>query len=428
MIFHIGVLTYFCTYQYNEIMLNNFTVKNYKNITLEEPLRLDALNIFIGPNGCGKSNLFEAIQFLQDSIEHGLQKTIRTYRKGLDSILNKNTIPPCEINFKWCFSLLQRTMYFGGGIKPIEYLLDLEVFDFNKYSVKHETLKDSDEPTVEYTWKYIDFSYSKGTVIEGNKNAGTWTNEHPTEEVSEGEIALQVLSSPKQYPAIDHVKRNVTLWRFYNANHISIKQIKNKPSEIDPSDTYLDETGENLAIVLYNLISNDDSGFKDALDRLLLALYEDFEDLKFPIIDSKHLEMRWKKRDIRKPLPLDGLSDGTIRMLCWVAVLSHPNPSPLICIDEPEIGLHPEWIIILADLIKEAAESGKTQVLIATHSPDLLDCFSDSAENIIVTETDEQKNAVFKRLDMDELKPWLERYRLGEMYRNGDSVVGGWSY
>ncbi|MBF0538514.1 MAG: AAA family ATPase [Nitrospirae bacterium] len=201
-------------------------------------------------------------------------------------------------------------------------------------------------------------------------------------------------------------------------------------TKVDPSDLYLDETGENLAIVLYNLIQRDHSefDFEAEFNSLLKALFDGFDGLKFPIIDSQHLDMRLKYKDIGKPLALHELSDGTIRMLCWTAVLCHPVPSPIICIDEPETGLHPEWINILADLIKVAVQRGKTQVLIATHSPDLLDCFSDCTENVVVTETDDEKNAVFRRLDSEELQPWLERYRLGEMYRKRKTVIGGWPY
>ncbi|MBV6342508.1 AAA family ATPase [Candidatus Magnetobacterium casense] len=410
-------------------MLEKFFVKNYKNILMDEneSLSLGKLNIFIGPNGCGKSNLFEAIKFLPDCIEYGLQKTIRTYRKGVQSLLNKNFSIPSKINFKWQFPPIPNIV---SGI-PAEYELDLSIDDYNYFSVEREIMQESKSRKIgeQRNWMYLAFNFGKGVVnrYEGSRPMGF---EHPEEEISSDEIALKTLSSPKQYPAIEHIKQQVSLWRFYNANHISIRNIKDKPSKVDPLDLYLDETGENLAIVLHNLTQRDHSefDFEAEFNSLLKSLLDGFDGLKFPIIDSQHIEMRLKYKAIKKQLALHELSDGTIRMLCWAAVLCHPTPSPVICIDEPEVGLHPEWINILADLIKVAVKRGKTQVLLATHSPDILDCFSDRAEDVIVMETDDENNAMFTRLDPEELEPWLERYRLGEMYRNRESVIGGWSY
>ncbi|KWT92774.1 AAA family ATPase [Candidatus Magnetominusculus xianensis] len=412
-------------------MLNNFFVENYKNLIMEKPLPLGKLNIFIGPNGSGKSNLFEAVHFLPDCLEHGMQKEIRSRLKGLDSILNKNLSVPNKISFKWGFKSVPMVV----AKVPVRYILDIDISSYSYYAIEREILEET-KPRIggqTHIKRHLDFSYSRGEVnidvdISPSKEAVKKNVAEDFEVIPEGELALRKLSSPIQYPGVEYIKNKVSLWRFYNANHISIKNIRDKPSEIDPSTIYIDETGENLAIVLYNLMSKEDSDFGDELYRLLGALCENFKDLKFPIIDSQHLEMRWKNNDVKRQLTLHGLSDGTIRMLCWAAILCHPNPSPLICIDEPEIGLHPEWIYILADLIKEAVERGKTQILLATHSPDLLDCFTEYAANVIVTETDDTRNAVFKKLDTDELKPWLKRYRLGEMYRKREPIIGGWSY
>ncbi|KJU87001.1 hypothetical protein MBAV_000805, partial [Candidatus Magnetobacterium bavaricum] len=104
----------------------------------EDPLLLDDLNIFVGPNGCGKSNLFEAIRFLPDCIEYGLQKTIRIYRKGLNSILNKNISTPNKMSFKWQFPSIPNML---GNI-PVEYELDLSIRDLKDFSIEHETMQE----------------------------------------------------------------------------------------------------------------------------------------------------------------------------------------------------------------------------------------------------------------------------------------------
>ncbi len=119
-------------------------------------------------------------------------------------------------------------------------------------------------------------------------------------------------------------------------------------------------------------------------------------------------------------IPAARLSDGTLRYLCLLAILCHPKPPPLICIEEPELGLHPDILPTVADLLKEAAE--RCQLIVTTHSDVLVDCMHDEPENVLVAEKDENGTRL-KRLKADELKPWLEKYRLGELWMSGD--LGG---
>ena len=108
------------------------------------------------------------------------------------------------------------------------------------------------------------------------------------------------------------------------------------------------------------------------------------------------------------------ISDGTMRILCLIAILKSPNPAPLICIDEPEIGLHPEWIKVVGELLEEA--STRTQLVVTTHSPELVSKMK--PENVIVCEK-EDGASVMERLNEKELATWLEKYTLGELWLSG---------
>jgi predicted ATPase len=122
----------------------------------------------------------------------------------------------------------------------------------------------------------------------------------------------------------------------------------------------------------------------------------------------------------RFTIPATRLSDGTLRYLCLLAVLCHPNPPPLICIEEPELGLHPDVLPTLADLLKEA--STRTQLIVTTHSDVLVDAMSDQPESVLVAEKGEH-GTTLTRLDAEKLKPWLEKYRLGQLWTRGE--IGG---
>jgi predicted ATPase len=103
-----------------------------------------------------------------------------------------------------------------------------------------------------------------------------------------------------------------------------------------------------------------------------------------------------------------------------LAVLCHPNPPPLVCIEEPELGLHPDVLPTLADLLKEA--STRTQLIVTTHSDVLVDAMSDQPEAVLVAEKGEH-GTTLTRLDTEKLKPWLEKYRLGHLWTRGE--IGG---
>ncbi|MEZ4651786.1 MAG: AAA family ATPase [Candidatus Eisenbacteria bacterium] len=118
--------------------------------------------------------------------------------------------------------------------------------------------------------------------------------------------------------------------------------------------------------------------------------------------------------------PARRLSDGTLRYLCLLAILVDPAPSPLTVIEEPELGLHPDIQVRLGALLREA--SSRTQLLVTTHSDILVDALTDDAEAIVICEKREGGTSL-RRLDKEQLRPWLEKYRLGELWISGE--LGG---
>ena len=119
-------------------------------------------------------------------------------------------------------------------------------------------------------------------------------------------------------------------------------------------------------------------------------------------------------------VPATRLSDGTLHYLCLLAILYDPAPPPLICIDEPELGLHPDLINHIAEALKFASQN--TQLIITTHSVSLVDAFTDDPETILVCEKTNDCTRM-QRLDAEKLKPWLENYRLGALWTSGE--IGG---
>lgn len=170
------------------------------------------------------------------------------------------------------------------------------------------------------------------------------------------------------------------------------------------SKEFLRDGSGNPALVLL------DMNFKGVHERIrayLRRFCERFNDLKVNL-DGPFAKTYVEESGLLEPLVSWRLSDGTLKFLCLLAVLLDPNPAPLICIEEPEVGLHPEAIQIVADALVEASE--RTQFIVTTHSEALIDALSDRPEDVLVTERDFENSTQFRRLDKKQLSVWLERY------------------
>ena len=120
---------------------------------------------------------------------------------------------------------------------------------------------------------------------------------------------------------------------------------------------------------------------------------------------------------LNQPVPATRLSDGTIRYLCLLAILCHPTPPPLICIEEPELGMHPDIIPTIAELLVDASQ--RTQLIVTTHSDILVSALSSIPEAVIVCDRD-ATGSQLQRLDAEQLQEWLEKFALGDLWRMGE--------
>ena len=147
--------------------------------------------------------------------------------------------------------------------------------------------------------------------------------------------------------------------------------------------------------------------------------YEPVADIDAELLGT-HLRIMVKEKGLASRTSGSRLSDGTIRWLVLLTILLHPSPPPVVCIEEPELGLHPDIIPTLADLLRDA--STRTQLILTTHSPSLVDAFSEDPEAICVCEKSEGSTTI-KRLDPKDLTVWLKEYSLGNLWKSGQ--IGG---
>jgi predicted ATPase len=146
-----------------------------------------------------------------------------------------------------------------------------------------------------------------------------------------------------------------------------------------------------------------------------------FQELNFPPALDQYIQMRIQWKDLTWQQPAAALSDGILRYLFIIAALISPWPPSLICIDEPEIGFHPGVFPIIAEYAADAAK--RSQVIFTTHSPEFLNAFDEVAVPTVTVFDWHDGATEMRKVSGDKLKYWLEKYKLGEMFRDGDLEI-----
>jgi predicted ATPase len=175
--------------------------------------------------------------------------------------------------------------------------------------------------------------------------------------------------------------------------------------------------GSNLVSVLHTLYTSNRE-FKRQVNQGMRAGFGDqFEELVFQPAAAQHIQLAVQWRSSKQPHAGRDLSDGTLRFLFLLTVLASPEPATLIAIDEPEVGLHPSMLPIVAEYAAEAAEH--SQVIMTSHSPVFLDVFSKVSPEVALFHWVDGQTQLFP-LTAELMQKWLERYRLGQLFTSGD--------
>jgi len=210
----------------------------------------------------------------------------------------------------------------------------------------------------------LDFTGGKGTVRDPRERGlslAPWS-------IPPNELALRHVSHP-QRAVLHRFQRFIASFRFYSGFDVSPEAKLRRPAYIEENPV-LAEDGSNLAAVL-NWLYLEQRDAWDELETHLRSVLPTFMSLSVKPRGAKGMAVGFlRERGMAEPLPLGDLSDGTLRLLSWLALAVSPNAPPLMCLDEPEIGLHPRVLPTLAGALKVA--TARSQILVATHSAHLL--------------------------------------------------------
>jgi len=390
-------------------MIRSINLTNFLSFGKEsEVVELRPLNIIIGANGSGKSNFIEAFDLLK-SAPSSIAKPIRE-GGGVADWLCKGGTNGADATLD---AIVANSLPFRK-YEDLRYRISFSAVG-QGFEITDEQLV-SKEPDAGHKSPYIYYAFSNGRPMLN-------TNDRDTPRTLQREdidITQSILAQKRDaihYPELTFVAQEFSKIRMYREWSFGRYSPMRLPQKTDLPNQYLEPDGSNLGLVLNQIKSN--LPFKKKLLKELQFFYNDVEDYE-SVISGGSVQIFFQERGLHSAIPATRLSDGTLRYLCLLAILCNPSPQPLICLEEPELGLHPDVLPNLANLFREASE--RSQIIVTTHSEFFVDAFTDSPELVLVAEKVNAETRL-RRLDKNQLDPWLEKYRLGDLWTRGD--IGG---
>jgi len=360
--------------------ISTLSIDGFKSIRHLQDLRLGSLNVLLGANGAGKSSFVSYFRMLGETVEGRLQKW--TKQQGM----------------------ADRIVSFG--IKETDQIESFIRFGLNGYKFALDTTVDGGFVFTEEKLFFDGPYYGPKWIDLGSGH-------------QEAKLKEKFLAQSSGSEA-DYCYSSISNWKVFHFHDTSDTAGVKRWGDLQDNDS-LRPDASNLAAYLFRLQEDDPEVYAQIRKTVQLAIpfFDDFA-LKPRKIkgDDEQIRLLWRQKDSDYRFWPSQLSDGSIRFICLVTALLQPDPPSTIIIDEPELGLHPYAITLLASLLRSA--STRMQVIVSTQSVPLVDEFT--VDDLIIVER-EQGDTVFKRLDEEELKTWLEDYTLGELWEK--NILGG---
>lgn len=370
------------------VELDTITVKGFKSIASVEKLKLEPINVLIGPNGSGKSNFIGVFSFLH-AIREGQLREYVLKEGGADKILHFGT----KVTKRLVIHIS-----FEEGVN--QYEIELAASEADQLYPISETV---------YFWdkkRYPEKQYSEVLNPRGGEAM-----------ISDSKLGIKPSSARK---IAEYVRGHLDRWRLYHFHDTSASSPMKRTADIN-DNRYLRPDGSNLAAFLYYLRMKHEISYS-LIRRTVQRVAPFFDDFQIEPqrLNPSKIRLEWRHKGTEAYFDSSSLSDGTLRFMALTTLLLQPReyrPS-VILIDEPELGLHPYAITMLASLVKQA--SMETQVIVSTQSSLLLDHFR--PEDVLVAERVDGGTQL-TRLDSTRLARWLKEYSLGQLWEKNE--IGG---
>jgi len=390
------------------LRLNTNGFRSLKNVQWEP----DALNVVIGPNATGKSNLLRILELISVSACGGLAKYVQKWG-GMEPLLWDGIAD--EIAFKVKASPIEE----WRSIEKESLTYEANMNRLGKggsFTIGYELLGNFHEVEIgnrSEPFKLLERRQLEGVVFDEDEHGLVAPEESLTQDETLLSLATGAFLQNRHIPPF---REQLDSWAIYHDLHVNA-DAPIRQAVVARQEKRVDADGQNLVSVLHTLYTGERDFKMDINTAMKAAFGEDFEELVFPPAADQRIQLRVRWKSLRREQSAADLSDGTLRFLLLLAILASPTPAPLIAIDEPETGLHPSMLPIVAEYAVEASK--RAQVILTTHSPQFLDAFHETRPTTTVTTWSEGQTTL-KKLADEALGYWLKEYSLGSLFRTGE--------
>jgi predicted ATPase len=392
------------------ISLTNFYSFKDSTITLNKDI-----NVLIGINGSGKTNFLKAIRLLKSGVSgEGLKDLILEKWGGIEELFFKSTQDrsfknSIGLEFVFDHDIINRYgFYFKQDV--VYKIVIIKSPGLNNYFI-------NDKISTPSGYRYLDIYNGKGVLAERVSKEEPDTKFIKYDDFDTQELSLSRIYDSERYGALNALRKaisDIVVYDYFDTTPNSPIRKAMKATSIKR----LLPDGSNLPQILNTINISHKKEFQKIVE-LLNDVNENFKGFDFHFLGSGNFELMLAESSLDSSIHVTNISDGTLRYLCLLAILYNPDGGSFICIDEPEVGLHPDMALNITNAIKDA--SLNSTMLIATHSENILDAFN--VEHVRVFEKDSDNSTVVKSYKIQEFEKWYDEYNLGKMWRKGD--IGG---
>ncbi len=370
------------------------------------------LNVLIGPNGSGKSNLLRVLELLAVSAQGRLSKLVQTCG-GMEPLVWDGDVEAIQLKVK-CSPV---DSWREVAKDSLTYELRMtRIGKSGEYRIGYEMLGNYskvEQKIEQKPYKLLERQGVQAKVFDEQQHGLV----APEENVPPMETLLSLAADPfTQNRLLPPFRAQMSAWSVYHDFHTNRDAAIRQPT-VTRHEKRVQPDGQNLIPVLHTLYTNDREFKKEINAAMRAAFGPDFEELVFAPASDQRIQLRVRWKSLSREQSAADLSDGTLRFLFLLTVLSSPDPAPLIAIDEPETGLHPSMLPIVAEYAVDAAR--RTQVILTTHSPPFLDAFGKNVPTTTVVRWNDGMTEL-KTIVGDELLRWLKEYSLGALHKSGE--------
>ena len=401
-------------------MIRAIIIQDFFSFRGENKIELnDGLNILLGINGSGKTTFLNAFRLLYEGVAGiGFEKLFQELWGGYMNVVNVNhhdTPSQIKLTFIFDYKKLKKVTPKSPFKEDAFYEIVIKPIGHTSYSIE-ERLYSENRKSPDKPFEYLKFKDGRGSFSVLHSTGVRIEHENYRGDVSSQELVLRQISDPRRYLPSHTIKMAISTMALYDTFNTESSSKIRKPAEYN-SSMRLNYNGENLVQLLSNLKTSDLWTYQE-IEKQLATVNQGFQSFEFSPFGSQ-LYMSIRETNMSHTIGMQHISDGTLRYTILMSILLNKQRGVLIGLDEPEGRLHPDMINSVAEMLRRA--SLDSQLIIATHSPLLLNAFT--LEDVLVFEKEENNATIVKRYYEEDFEEYDGEILPGQLWLRGE--IGG---